>query len=54
MLCGDCEEATPLTSDHLSVKDRRPLQATCRHRKHMVLLSERACKEHFKKREDTK
>lgn len=52
LLCGDCEEAQPVTDDYLSVKDKRPLMARCPHKKYMVLLSHKACTEHFKKKED--
>lgn len=51
--CRDCANAQPYTQGYLDVHHGRPLLATCPYREHMVLLSQKACAEYFKKQEET-
>ena len=47
--CRECEHCEPyMRFETLTVKDKQPTMGTCPHREFKVLLSERACKEHFK------
>lgn len=48
--CNDCAECEPYMKwETLTVKDRKPTMGICPHiTNRKVLLSERACKEHFK------
>jgi len=48
-VCGECALCEPYMKwETLTVKDRKPTMGTCPHKEFKVLLSERACKEHFK------
>ena len=53
-LCGECVNCTPIYDFHtLTVKDRKPTMGTCPYwtSSRCVLLSQRACKKHYKERE---
>ena len=49
--CGECAECEPVTKFHtLSVQGRKPTMGRCPYEEFCVLLSQRACKEHFKEK----
>ena len=48
-LCGECARCEPyMRFETLSIHGRKPTMGICPHREYKVLLSERACHEHFK------
>lgn len=49
--CGECAHCVEVTSFHtLSVHGGKPTLGRCEYEKYCVLLSQVACKEHFKMR----
>lgn len=49
--CRDCAHCTPYTKwETLTVKDRQPTMGICPHNEYKVLLSQKACKPYFKRR----